>query len=394
MLTPAWAVILAAGRGSRLAGVTGGMAKQFLEWRGKPLYWHSALAFARSACIDGIVLVFGQEECEAEASRIASLASRDNLGIAWKVVAGGARRQDSSANGIAALPAACQAVLVHDAARCFVTPGLIRRIAETISPATPAVVPAVPVTDTIKLVARADTAKVAKSLARERLAAAQTPQGFYAPVLRELLSRPGIRDMTDDSRLFEDAGLRVQIVAGENTNHKVTNPEDLQFLRESDAYPCSGFGYDAHRFGKGRPLKLGGVAIPGSLEVMAHSDGDVLLHSLIDAIFGCACLGDIGSHFPDSDPAYAGISSALLLNLCLEKTLAAGLRICHADLTVVTQKPKLAPYSGEIWRNVARLLALPKERVNFKATTEEGMGFTGAMEGIKAFALVNGIRGG
>lgn len=301
-------------------------------------------------------------------------------------------RQDSSANGVAALPEDCQVALIHDGARCFATPAMIRKVAETVSAQAPVVVPTIPVPDTIKLLSGVDSALVERTLPRDRLVAAQTPQGFYVPVLRDALACLDDRDVTDDSGLCEKLGIRVEIVKGESANRKLTNPDDLELLRRESGLPCSGFGYDVHRFGKGSPLKLGGVSIPGEMEVIAHSDGDVLLHSLIDALFGCASLGDIGRHFPDSDPAYAGISSALLLNLCLEQVCATGVKICHVDLTVVAQKPKLAPYAEEIRRNVARLLALPKENVNFKATTEEGLGFTGAMEGIKAFALVNGIK--
>ncbi len=394
LLKPAWAAILAAGSGARLCQATSGIAKQFLEWRGRPLYWHSALAFSRVSAISGLIFVLPEESCEAEAGRINELAKRDNLGLAWKIAPGGARRQDSSYNALCAVPRDCQALLIHDAARCFVTPRLIMGVLERISEAIPGVVPGLPLVDTVKQIGRDNRQRVEKSLERACLIAVQTPQGFFVPALRDAFAQSGGASVTDDCMLLENVGFEIEIVPGDPQNRKITNPEDLAMLAEKNALPCSGFGYDAHRFGPGRPLRLGGVPIPGSWEVVAHSDGDVLLHSLIDALFGCACLGDIGRHFPDSDPAYLGISSALLLNLCLEKVRAAGVQIIHADLTVVAQKPKLAPFAEEIRRNVSRLLAIPANMVNFKATTEEGLGFTGALEGIKAFSLVNGLRSG
>lgn len=158
--------------------------------------------------------------------------------------------------------------------------------------------------------------------------------------------------------------------------------------------PCAGMGYDVHRYGPGRPLKLGGVLIPGGPEVVAHSDGDVLLHALMDALLGCAALGDIGQHFPDSQARYEGISSAVLLDQVLEMLRGAGLELSHVDLTIVAQTPRLSPFREEIRKNVARLLGLDTARVNLKATTEEGLGFTGRSEGIKAYAVVSALADG
>ena len=157
--------------------------------------------------------------------------------------------------------------------------------------------------------------------------------------------------------------------------------------------PCTGMGYDVHRYGPGRPLKLGGVPIPDGPEVVAHSDGDVLLHALMDALLGCAGLGDIGRHFPDNQARFEGISSAVLLDQVLEMLYGAGVTLCHADLTIVAQAPRLSPFREEIRKNVARLLGLDKAHVNLKATTEEGLGFTGRAEGIKAYAVVSALTG-
>lgn len=387
-----WAVILAAGSGSRLGAA---MPKQYLEWRGRPLFWHSALVMSRAGCIDGLVFVFPEQDCLGLEQRIRELAFLDNLGLEWLVAAGGERRQDSARAGVCAIPSGCSRVLIHDAARCLLEPGLVRSVVEAVSREKPAVVPAIPVTDTIRQVSPEDPSIGKGCLDRGSLRSIQTPQGFWLETLKHALEQSDSGDVTDDATLLERLGYTVALIPGNPGNIKITNPADLCMLFEKDCdRPCSGFGYDVHRFGPGHPLKLGGVSIPAELEVVAHSDGDVLLHALIDAMLGSGALGDIGSHFPDSDPGFAGISSALLLEETKRLVKGEGVRLCHVDLTVVAQKPKLAPYAGEIKRNVARLLELPLEAVNFKATTEEGLGFTGDMAGIKAYALVNGIRCG
>ena len=164
-------------------------------------------------------------------------------------------------------------------------------------------------------------------------------------------------------------------------------------LKENKALlPCCGYGYDVHAYGGNRPLMLGGVEIGGDYLVSAHSDGDVLLHALMDAILGCLAAGDIGHLFPDSDPKFDGISSVVLLDHVMNLAAEADLRLCHVDLTVIAQKPKLAPHADAIRRNVARLLDLPLEHVAFKATTEEKLGFTGELKGLKAVALVTALR--
>ena len=391
-----WAVVLAAGSGSRLAAALQGRAKQFEPFDGAPLYWRSAQVFAQSGAVGGIVLVFPEAVREAEAARIAALPAGDDLGIPWLAVAGGPQRQDSVRLGLAAVPRGVHHVLIHDAARPFVSAALVRRVCAELAGGAPAVIPGLAVTDTIKLVDRAAPELVAETLPRHLLRAVQTPQGFDAALLREAheRARAGDAPATDDAALMESCGHPVRIIPGEAENVKITNPEDLAHLRGSAPapLPCNGMGYDVHRFGGARPLMLGGVEITGAPGVLAHSDGDVLLHALMDAILGCASLGDIGQHFPDSDPALAGISSALLLDRVLELAQGAGLELCHVDMTLVAQKPRLAPWREEIRANVARLLGLTREQVNLKATTEEGLGFTGRGEGIKAWALVSALR--
>jgi len=387
-----WAIILAAGSGSRMASVTSGVAKQFLQWRGRPLYWHSAMTFSASACVDGIVFVFPEALAEDENERIAKLALQDSLGLPWLVIRGGQRRQDSCRNGLSRVPLLVKHVLVHDAARPFFKASLARRVNESISSELPCVVPAIPVTDTIKLTNGGRI--VEKTLPRKELAACQTPQGFLASSLRRAIMESGNLDVTDEAALMEKLGYPVGIIPGDAENIKITNANDLKLLADTPKtyLPCNGFGYDVHRFGSGRPLILGGTRIPGNYEVVAHSDGDVMLHALMDALLGMAALGDIGQHFPDSDMQYEGISSSVLLDRVVEMLETANVRICHADLTVVAQKPRLAPFAEEIRRNVARLLGLSVNSVNFKATTEEKMGFTGRGDGIKAYALASGLK--
>ncbi|MDR2573817.1 MAG: 2-C-methyl-D-erythritol 4-phosphate cytidylyltransferase [Desulfovibrio sp.] len=386
--TKPWALIMAAGGGSRLASATGGECKQMLLWRGIPLYLHSALAMSRSAVIGGLIFVFPETRVRQEEQRLRQL--RNGLGLPWLATTGGGRRQDSVRRGLAALPPHTRRVLVHDAARPFVRPALIRRVCEALEGNT-AVIPALPVTDTIKTVANN---LVCVTLPRGGLVAAQTPQGFETGLLSQAHERARERglDVTDDASLMEEEGHSVRVIAGEPKNVKITYPEDLALLAEEPARrPCTGMGHDVHRYGPGRPLILGGVRIPNGPEVEAHSDGDVLLHALMDALLGCAGLGDIGLHFPDSEARFENISSSALLSEVLQMTRRSGVFPTHADVTIVAQRPRISPWREEIHNNVARLLSLPGECVNIKAGTEEGMGFIGRGEGIKVYVVVSAL---
>ncbi|SDF47171.1 2-C-methyl-D-erythritol 4-phosphate cytidylyltransferase [Desulfovibrio legallii] len=386
-----WAIVLAAGRGSRMAAATGGEAKQFLSWRGLPLYWHAAQAMSRSGLVAGLVFVFPPERRAVEEERLRALCRSHDFGLPWRCAAGGPARQDSVRLGLEALPPRTRFALVHDAARPFASPALVARVCAALQQGAAGVVPALPVTDTIKTV---EGDRVLATLPRHSLAAVQTPQGFRCDVLHrahQAALAAGNGPATDDAALLEALGEEVRVVPGEAANVKLTRPEDLSLLRPAAPAPrfCTGFGYDVHRYGPGRPMRLGGVPIAEGPQVVAHSDGDVLLHALADALLGCAGLGDIGRHFPDSDPALEGVSSALLLDQVLTMVREAGVTPCHADLTVVAQKPRLSPHGAAIRKNVARLLGLPLTCVNVKATTEEGLGFTGRLEGIKACAVVS-----
>lgn len=396
MQNECWGVILAAGRGSRVAEAAGGEAKQFLSYRGAPLWWHSALAMAASPLVHGLVFVFPEERMEKARSEVLALDRARSLGVRIAFAAGGARRQDSVRHGLSALPEECGRVLIHDSARPFLRTALVTRLAAALDRQdTAGAIPGTPVTDTIKEVDGAGF--VSSTPCRSSLRAVQTPQAFPLVALREAHARAESEgwDVTDDASLMERCGFPVLVIAGDSDNIKITHPQDLALLYDQKTpLPCCGYGYDVHAYGGDRPLVLGGVNIGGDLLIRAHSDGDVLLHALMDAVLGCFGAGDIGQLFPDNDPKFDNISSVILLDHVLRKAAEAGVRLVHADLTVVAQKPRLAPHADRIRRNVARLLDLPLDHLGFKATTEEKLGFTGELKGIKAVAVVTALRQG
>lgn len=388
-----WTIILAAGQGSRLAPATGGTRKQFLHHEGHPLYWRSVLTMSAIPELAGVVLVFPAQELDRRNAEIETLKDIADPGVRILTVCGGDRRQDSVRMGLAALPRDCDRVLVHDSARPFFTPALVRSLLERLTDEVGGVVPAIPVTDTIKQI---ENDRVLATLPRETLRAVQTPQLFPTGLLRRVHDQALEDDwiVTDDAGMIERAGHGVRIVPGETSNLKITTPEDLRVLTPPapQPVPCTGFGYDVHAYGGNRPMVLGGMPIAGAPFVKAHSDGDVLLHALCDAILGCLGQGDIGEHFPDNDDRFDNISSAILLSEVMDKARGQGLVITHVDLTIIAQTPRLTPHKAAIRGNVARLLELCDAQVNVKATTEEHLGFTGRKEGIKAVAVVTAIR--
>ena len=394
MLNECWGVILAAGQGSRMAQATGGRAKQFLSYEGEPLWRHSALAMAASPRIHGLVIVFPADKLEEAKAEALALDKKRSCGVPLRFAAGGERRQDSVRHALAALPETCGSVLIHDGARPFLRTALVTRLAVALeTEQVSGVIPGVPVTDTVKETDASGL--VLRTPERESLRAVQTPQAFRVAELCAAHERAESEgwNVTDDASLMERCHLAVLVIEGDEGNVKITNPQDLALLAESKMpLPCCGYGYDVHAYGGNRPLMLGGVEIGGEYLIRAHSDGDVLLHALMDAILGCFAGGDIGRLFPDNDPAFENISSSALLDHVMTLAAEAGVRIVHADLTVIAQKPRLAPRADAIRRNVARLLDLSPDHVAFKATTEEKLGFTGELKGIKAVALVTALR--
>ena len=396
-----WGIILAAGSAQRLREAGLSCPKQFLRFKEKPLYWHGAHAMAKVPELAGLIFVFPSDlsdtalaEQEAE---VQGLFFQDNLTLQWKVVRGGETRQQSVLAGLVGLPTDCKQVLVHDSARPFASPTLMSRVAEALH-AHEAVIPAVAVSDTIKQVDA--SSYVIQTPERKTLRAAQTPQGFHVDLLRKAhhaALEKGLA-VTDDAMLMEHMGVGVYVVEGESGNIKITTPEDLALLEGASPMTktlcITGFGYDVHRYGGDRPFILGGVPIQTDITIQAHSDGDVLLHAICDAILGClgGKAGDIGTLFPDSKPEFDNYPSGAILSDVLHMALSQGVTINHVDVTVIAQVPKIAPHRYSIAKNIASLLQLPLESVSVKATTEEKLGFTGEKKGIKAIAVVSATK--
>lgn len=378
-----YAILLAGGSGSRM-GL--GRNKVLLELQGEPVICRAARAFAGIA--DGMVVVVRPED--EEAVRQALAASGLMGGV--RMACGGATRQESVWNGLCALPEDATHVLVHDGARCLVNEATIRS-AMASAEACGSGVAAIPAVDTIKTVNGANL--VVDTPDRSTLRAVQTPQAFDAAKLRRAhaIARADGFLGTDDASLLEHAGLPVQLTEGSRRNIKLTTKEDIAMaeamLNDSPALPSLrvGQGYDVHRLVEGRELILCGVTVPHTLGLLGHSDADVALHALMDAMLGAMALGDIGKHFPDTDMRYKGISSMVLLTHVAALLKAHHARVTNADVTIVAQKPKLLPYIPQMRQNVADALGLPLSRVNVKATTTERLAFEGREEGISAQAV-------
>ena len=380
------AIIPAGGSGQRM-GL--GTPKQFMTLAGLPLLVHTLRAFSNTPAISAILVAVPA----AEITRTEELLRQYGIAKIHAVVAGGATRQESVQRGLAAVPPECELVVVHDAARPLVTPELI---AACIAAAEKhgAAIAAVPVKDTLKRAASGQL--IAATVARDELWQAQTPQVMRRELL-EAAYTAAERDHfvgTDEASLLEHHGCPVALVAGSETNLKITRPEDLTLaealLMHANPSPTLriGHGYDAHRLVAGRALVLGGVTIPHRLGLLGHSDADVLTHALCDAILGALGQGDIGRHFPDSDPQYRGISSLKLLAHVLGLMQEQGLALANADVTVIAQQPKLAPHLAAMRANLASACGVGEGAINLKATTTEGMGFAGREEGIAAHAVV------
>ncbi len=327
------------------------------------------------------------------------------------VVAGGAERQDSVSRALTAVSRDVDCVLVQDGARPFVTERVITEVIEALSQYSGAIA-AVPSKDTVK---RGENGFVVETPDRSTLFSVQTPQGFRRPILEEAYRRASAEEFygTDDSVLVERIGETVYLVKGDYHNIKITTAEDLimgEAILEEERLKTArgpgrrpagpvrsipdfrtGSGFDVHAFAEGRKLILGGVEIPHERGLLGHSDADVLTHAVMDALLGACGLGDIGRHFPDSDPRYKGISSLILLSEVWERVRARGFALANLDVTVIAQRPKLAPHLEAMTGLLAEVLAVPaeeRERINIKATTTEGLGFTGREEGIAAQAVV------
>lgn len=376
----AWAVLAAAGAGSRFGTA---VPKQLVPIGGRSLLVRSLVALLGSGAVEGVVVALPAAELDRRGGLPEDLAGRNEVIL----VAGGATRCASVRAGLAGLPAACNLVLIHDAARPAASAGLIRRVAEG-AWRHGACIPGVPAVDTVKEVG--PDGRIVRTLDRGTLRMAQTPQGFRRAVIedayRHLDEREAGKAPTDDASLVEQAGQPVTVIDGEPGNLKVTAPDDLR--RMGLIVPRVGFGYDVHRLAPGRRLVLCGVEIPAEAGLLGHSDADVALHAVCDAVLGAVGLGDIGRLFPDDDPAYRDACSLDLLREVCGRTRRAGFRVRSADVTIVAQQPRLAPHMESMCRRLAASLEIDPRAASVKATTAEGLGFTGRGEGMAAYALV------
>ena len=380
-----YAIVLAAGSGTRMGT---DIPKQFLDLAGRPVLAWTLTAFERADRIDRVILVVGREHVDA---------CREQFGgprfpKVVAVVPGGAKRQDSVACGLRAIPATAGVVAVHDGARAYVRPEDINAAVVAAADRGAAVL-GTAVTDTIKRV-RGD--RVAETLDRSTLRTVQTPQAFRRAIIcrAHRSARESGYVGTDDAALVERLGEEVVIVPGRRDNIKITSPGDLDLgvhilEQRGDITPALriGQGYDAHQLGAGRPLILGGVHIPHEKGLLGHSDADVLIHVVIDAVLGALGAGDIGQVFPDTDPAYKDISSLILLARVGDLLKKSQARLINADATVIAQRPKLAPHISRMRETMARALDISIQRISVKATTTEHMGFIGREEGMAAQAV-------
>ncbi len=394
MTADAAVVLLAAGGGTRLGA---GRPKALVPLAGRPLFGHSLRTIARSGLFGEVVLVVPPGDAGREvASRGRVLLDRLPAPVpALRVVPGGARRRDSVRAGLAACPRA-RHVLVHDAARPLAGPELFRRVLEAAA-RFGAAVPVVPVADAL---VREAEGHVAAEVSREDLRAVQTPQGFD----RELLVRAHDEadpawDAPDDGALVRRLGAPVAVVPGERGNVKVTWPEDLvlagRMLGGGEGMDTRiGFGWDVHRMVEGPPLVLAGVTVDPDVGPLGHSDGDPLSHAVVDALLGAAALGDIGTHFPDDDQAFAGAPGPELLVRTRRLLAEAGWAPFQVDAVLVLDRPKLAPFRERIRGALARVLRLPADRVSLKAKRTEGLGSLAGGRGIACHAVAQVRRPG
>lgn len=381
------AIIPAAGSGSRMKS---SRPKQYLELAGTPVLIHTISAFHRHADIAVIVVVVPPEWLRQTRAMVASWQQDDKV----VVITGGLRRQDSVKAGVDYLITRCSTpvdtVLVHDGARPLISQELIGNClcsAEEHG----AAIAAIPVKDTLKK-GGADN-RITATIDRTGLWQAQTPQAAKLSLLRQAFDRAGNRDFTDEASLLEHAGYDVHLVAGSETNIKITRPEDMIlaqkiFMRHITTHPRIGHGFDAHMFCAGRDLILGGVKIDHHEGLAGHSDADVLTHALCDAILGALGKGDIGHHFPDSSAAFKDIYSITLLEKVTAVMLEDRFHIGNADITIICQAPRLASYIDMMRQTLGKACRAAEGAINIKATTTEKMGYTGRKEGISCHAVV------
>jgi len=372
-MRPVSVIIASAGKGKRF-----GSSKTFFELFGYPLLYFTLIPFNSIESVDEIILLVSSEDLER-----GTLLKKYFKKIK-EVLTGGKERGDTVKKGLQLVRN--DYVLVHDGARPLVSKNLIEKVIQALKDH-PAVVPAISLRDTIK---EREGDFVKGFIDRDRLVAVQTPQGFKRDLLEKAYNQAEIKKIktTDDSSLVEKIlGLKSLVVKGEEENIKVTYREDIDMIRKIIAKDMRiGFGYDIHRLGRGRKLIVGGVVISEEFGAVGHSDGDALTHSIIDALLGGTSLGDIGQHFPDTDPDLMGISSLSLLERTSELLRERGIIVVNIDATVVLEKPKILPYVEEMKANISQVLNIDKNRISIKGKRGEGMDSVGKGESIISYS--------
>ena len=395
------AVVVAAGRGSRFATAEDASPKQYRLLAGRSILARTLDALRAVAVIGDIQCVVHPQDKDMFAEAIAGISADRRM---LQPVAGGASRQASVRAGLEALASrGVTHILVHDGVRPFVDAALIERLIAALHAGAPAATAALPIVDTV-LQTDAEGC-VADFVPRAGLWRAQTPQAFDFERLRTAhaaaVARGDVHVFTDDATLAWAAGMPVRVVPGAAENVKITTPADLadaetRFRRSpcdlkdaASLEPRVGTGYDIHRFVPGVGLMLGGIAVPHTHRLEGHSDADAVLHALTDALLGTLAEGDIGSHFPPSDPRWRGARSEIFLRHAVTRLRACGGRIVHLDVTVICERPKLGPYRDAMRENIARLASVAAGRVSLKATTSERLGPVGREEGLCVLAVAS-----
>lgn len=371
------AIIVAAGRGTRAGG---DVPKQWQQIAGQTVVEHTLDLFAAHPNVDDIVLVVAAEDVD--------WVNKLGLNARAKIVLGGAERSASVLKGLMQTDA--DRVLIHDAARCCCPAHVIDGVLDALDHG-PAAAPALAVTDALW---QGSGGHVAGMQDRADLFRAQTPQGFHTDTIRAAHDTHGV-GAADDVEIARRAGLAVTITAGDEQNLKITTPAD--FARAAAVLETSmdirtGNGFDVHRFGAGDHVVLCGVKVPHNRGLQGHSDADVGMHTVTDAIYGALCRGDIGQHFPPTDPKWKGAASDIFLRHACALAREMGFTITHMDCTLICEFPKIGPVAGAMREKMADIIDLDIDRVSVKATTSERLGFTGRGEGIAAMATVTLVK--
>ena len=372
---PVTALIVAAGKGERLGG---DLPKQYRLLGGKPMLRWAVESFIAHPRVDTVRVVVGTGQREMASAALEGLSVAD-------LIEGGAERADSVRNGLEAVGEG--AVLVHDAARPFCPPSVVDRLLDALENHDGAV-PVLPAADTM---AKGGTV-LDEQVDRRNLLRVQTPQAFHVEDLIFAFEEAGLAEATDESSVMIAAGLKVAAVEGDPILEKVTTPADwdrAEALLAARYVSRTGMGYDVHAFDGDGPIMMGGIEVPHARGLAGHSDADVALHSITDALLGAASLGDIGEHFPPSDPRWKGASSDIFLAHAAKLIRERDGQIDHVDCTIIAEEPKVGPHRSAMRERIAAILGLSVDQVSIKATTTEGLGFTGRREGIAAQAVAS-----